>query len=222
MSNQTLALTDELHAYILNVALREPELYRRLRAETAELPRHGMQIAPEQGQFMALLAELVSTRKALEVGTFTGYSALWVAGVLPDDGKLICCDVNEEWTAIARRYWAEAGLADKIDLRLKPAMETLDELLADGAAGTFDFAFIDADKPAYPDYYERTLKLLRPGGLMTLDNALNGGRVLDLDNPENPNAAILNEMNRRIQQDERVSMSLVPIGDGLMLIRKRG
>lgn len=222
MANRTITLTDDLRTYLVNVTLREPELYRRLRAETATLPMHGMQIAPEQGQFMALLVELIGARRALEIGTFTGYSAIWVAQALVADGKLVCCDVNEEWTAIARRYWAEAGLAHKIDLRLGPALDTLDGLLAHNAAGTFDFAFIDADKPGYPEYYERTLQLLRPGGLIAFDNALNGGRVLDLDNPENPNAAIIDRLNRRIQEDERVSMSLVPIGDGLLLVRKRG
>lgn len=221
MSNRTIALTDALHAYLLDATLREPDLFRQLRQETAKLEYSGMQIAPEQGQFMGLLVELLGVRRALEIGTFTGYSALCVARALPADGRLVCCDVSEEWTTIARRYWAEAGLAERIELRLGPGLETLDQMLADKQDGTFDFAFIDADKQGYPDYYERVLRLLRPGGLMAFDNALNGGRVLDIDNPANPNAAVMDKLNRRLRDDERVTISLVPIGDGLLLARKR-
>ena len=218
MSNETIRLTDMTYQYLIDASLRESELLRRLRAETAQLERHSMQIAPEQGQFMALLVEMLGARRALEIGTFTGYSALCVAGALPADGQLVCCDVSEEWTAIARRYWAEAGLAKRIDLRLAPAMETLDALLADGQAGMFDFAFIDADKSGSDDYYERVLSLLRSGGVMAIDNALSDGRVV---NRETDNAAAIDDLNRKIQADERVSCSLVPIGDGLMLVRKR-
>jgi caffeoyl-CoA O-methyltransferase len=220
MSNRTLAITPELHDYLVSATLREPELFRRLRLETARLENHDMQIAPEQGQFMALLVELLGARQALEIGTFTGYSALCVATALPADGRLLCCDVNPEWTAIARRYWAEAGLAHKIELRLAPAMQTLDALLGSGAANTYDFAFIDADKDNYAAYYERVLQLLRPGGLVALDNALSDGRVV---NPaaEDLNARALDALNRRVQQDARVTCSLVPIADGLLLARKR-
>jgi predicted O-methyltransferase YrrM len=221
MSLQTIRLTTELQRYLTDVTLREPPLWGRLRAETAGLEYANMQIAPEQGQFMTLLAQLVGARRALEIGTFTGYSALCIARALPSDGQLICCDVSEEWTAIARRYWEEAGLADRIDLRIAPAQTTLAALLADGAAGTFDFAFIDADKEGYPAYYEQTLALLRPGGLVCVDNALADGRVLDPENPDHPTARYIDQVNRTAQADERVDMSLVPIGDGLLLARKR-
>lgn len=221
MSTQTIRLTDAIQSYLVDVTVREPEVFRRLRAETARLENRNMQIAPEQGQFMALLVELLGARRALEIGTFTGYSALWIASALPPDGRLLCCDVNDQWTTVARRYWAEAGLADRIELRLAPALDTLDALLAVGQAGTFDFAFIDADKPNYDNYYERVLRLLRPGGLAALDNALNNGRVVDPPAHPDTHAAIHDAMNRKIRDDPRVSMSLVPIGDGLMLVRKR-
>lgn len=221
MSTQTIRLTDAIQSYLVAVTVREPEAFRRLRVETARLENRNMQIAPEQGQFMALLVELLGARRALEIGTFTGYSALWIASALPPAGRLLCCDVNDEWTTVARRYWAEAGLADRIELRLAPALDTLDGLLADGQAGTFDFAFIDADKPNYDNYYERVLRLLRPGGLAALDNALNNGRVVDPTAHPDTHAAIHDAMNRKIRDDPRVSMSLVPIGDGLMLVRKR-
>ena len=221
MSTQTIRLTDAIQSYLVDVTVREPEVFRRLRAETARLENRNMQIAPEQGQFMALLVELLGARRALEIGTFTGYSALWIASALPPDGRLLCCDVNDEWTAVARRYWAEAGLTDRIELRLAPALDTLDGLLAGGQAGTFDFAFIDADKPNYDNYYERVLRLLRPGGLAALDNALNNGRVVDPAAHPDTHAAVHDAMNRKIRHDPRVTMSLVPIGDGLMLVRKR-
>lgn len=220
MSDRTLPLDDALLEYLRSVSLREPDLLVRLRGETASLPNAGMQISPEQGQFMALLVELVGVRRALEVGTFTGYSALCIARALPADGALVCCDVNEEWTAIAQRYWREAGLDAKIDLRLAPALETLDALLADGEAGRFDFAFVDADKGHYLDYYERCLSLLRPGGLLAVDNTLWGGAVADPADRDGDTEAI-RTLNRRIHADARVSLSLVPIGDGLTLVRKR-
>ncbi len=220
MSNRTLAVTDEIYDYLVKQTLREPEVFRALRAETSRMENADMQIAPEQGQFMALLVELLGARRALEVGTFTGYSALWVASALPADGELVCCDISDDWTATARKYWAMASLANKIDLRLGRAMETLDYLLAHGAGGSFDFAFIDADKQGYDSYYEQVLRLLRPGGLLTIDNALSHGRVVR-PTAEQVNAQTIDALNRKIQHDERVTASLVPIGDGLMLARKR-
>ena len=179
MANRSITLTDNLYDYLLSVSLREPPLLARLREETAALPMAAMQIAPEQGQFMALLAELTGTKRYLEVGTFTGYSTLAVALALPDDGQVVACDISEAFTTIARRYWAEAGLGERIDLRLAPALETLDGLIADGQAGSFDLAFIDADKENYGEYVERVLNLLRPGGLMLVDNVLWDGAVAD-------------------------------------------
>ncbi len=220
MSRQTLTLNDALYDYLLSVSLREPPLLSRLREETAALPRSGMQISPEQGQFMALLAELVGARRVLEVGTFTGYSALVVALALPADGRIITCDVDEEMTAIARRYWAEAGVTDKIDLRLGPALDTLDALIADGGAGTFDFAFVDADKENYEAYYERSLALLRQGGLMVIDNVLWSGAVADPKQQDADTSAI-RALNAKLHGDERVSLSLLPVSDGITLARKR-
>ncbi|MEO7558064.1 MAG: class I SAM-dependent methyltransferase [Gammaproteobacteria bacterium] len=219
MTNKTITLTDDLYDYVLSVSLREPALLKRLREETARDPMARMQIAPEQGQFMALLVQLLGAKKALEIGVFTGYSSLCVALALPADGTLVACDVSEEWTAVARRYWAEAGVAGKIDLRLAPALETLDILLKDGQAGSFDFAFIDADKTGYDAYYERTLQLLRPGGLMALDNMLRGGRVIDAAERGADTQAI-RELNTKLHRDKRVSLSLLPIADGLTLALK--
>jgi predicted O-methyltransferase YrrM len=220
MSNKTFTLQEPLYSYLLSVSLREPDVLRRLREETMAIPFAGMQIAPEQGQFMALLVRLLGARNCLEVGTFTGYSALAVALALPVDGKLIACDISEEWTAVGRRYWEEAGVAQRIDLQLGRALKTLDRLLADGAAGSFDFAFIDADKPSYLDYYERALRLLRPGGLIAVDNVLWGGTVAgEFDQREDTLA--LRAFNAKLANDERVHLSLVPIGDGLSLALKR-
>lgn len=220
MSRQTVTLTEELYDYLLGVSLREPPVLARLREETAALPHAVMQVSPEQGQFMALLAELLDARRVIEVGTFTGYSALVVALALPADGRLITCDVDEDTTAIARRYWAEAGVADKIDLRLGPAAETLDALLADGGAGTFDLAFVDADKKNYDAYYERGLALLRPGGLMVVDNVLWSGAVADPQRQDEDTVAI-RALNAKLHEDLRVSLSLLPVSDGLTLARKR-
>ncbi len=220
MSRQSLTLSDALYDYLLEVSLREPPLLARLREETAALPRSGMQISPEQGQFMALLAELVGARRVLEVGTFTGYSALVVALALPADGRIITCDVDEDMTAIAQRYWAEAGVADKIDLRLGPAVDTLDALLADGGADTFDFAFVDADKESYDAYYERALALLRQGGLMVIDNVLWSGAVADPEQQDADTSA-LRALNAKLHGDQRVSLSLLPVSDGITLARKR-
>ncbi len=220
MSNRTLTLTDDLYQYLLDVSLREPEALRRLRRETASHPMARMQIAPEQGQFMALLVRLLGARRALEVGVFTGYSALAVALALPPDGTLTACDVSEDYTAVARRYWQEAGVAGKIDLRIAPALETLEALLAEGQAGTFDFAFIDADKESYDAYYERALRLLRAGGLILLDNVLWSGRVAEAD-AQDADTQALRALNRKLHHDERIHLSLLPLADGLTLALKR-
>ncbi|MGD8451175.1 MAG: class I SAM-dependent methyltransferase [Phycisphaerae bacterium] len=223
MSRRTIALTDALYAYLVEQTVVEPEVFRRLRDETAKLPDSELQISPEQGQFMRLLVELIGARYALEIGTFTGYSALCIASALPADGRLICCDVSEEWTAVARRYWREAGLAERIDLRIGPALPTLDAILAGGAgapeAGAYDFVFIDADKVNTAAYYERALKLLRVGGVVAIDNAFHGGRVADESVPAE--AVPHRRLNGEICHDERVTASVVPIGDGLVLARKR-
>ncbi len=219
MTRRTSHLPDDLYAYLLDVSLREHDVLRKLREETAGLERSNMQIGPEQGQLMALLVELLGARKALEIGTFTGYSALAVALALPEDGRLVACDVSEEWTAVGRRHWVEAGVAHKIDLRLAPALETLDRLLTNGEAGTFDFAFIDADKEGYDAYYERALELIRPGGLIALDNTLWEGKVVD---PEftDPDTEAIRAINAKLASDGRVTLSLLPVGDGLTLARK--
>ncbi len=221
MSSRTHGLSDALYHYLLDVSLREPEVLRRLREETAAHPRAAMQIAPEQGQFMALLVQLMGARKTLEVGVFTGYSSLSVALALPPGGRIVACDVSEEYTAIARRYWREAGVEDKIDLRLAPAVETLDALLDGGHAGTFDFGFIDADKTGYDAYYERALRLLRPGGLLALDNMFKGGTVIDPAITTEAVAAI-RAMNAKLRHDDRIHLSLLPIADGLTLAMKKG
>jgi len=220
MSRRSITLTDSLYDYLLSVSLREPDLLRRLRDETATDPSARMQISPEQGQFMALLARLMGARRCLEIGVFTGYSSLAVALALPEDGRILACDVSERWTAVARRYWAAAGVAHKIELRLATALETLERLLGSGAAGKFDFAFIDADKENYVGYYERVLELLRPGGLIVVDNTLWSGRVADPENAETDTVA-MRHFNEHVNRDERVDLSLVPIGDGLTLARKR-
>ena len=220
MSNNTITLTPIIYRYLLDVSLREPEVLQRLRAHTAGIPYAHMQIAPEQGQLMALLVQLSGARRVIEVGVFTGYSALAVALALPADGRLIACDINEQWTAIAREYWQAAGMAEKIELRLAPALQTLDALLAEGQTGRFDFAFIDADKDNYIAYYERLLQLLRPGGLIVVDNVLWDGKVADPTNQEEDTVAI-RAFNEHVCKDKRVTLSLVPIGDGLTLAMKR-
>ena len=220
MSRRTIQLTDSLYEYLQGVAVRDLEILRRLREETQKLPQGGMQISPEQGQLMAFLVKLIGARRALEIGTFTGYSALCVALALPEDGRLVACDVSEEWTGIARRYWAEAGVAGKIDLRLAPGAVSLTAMIEGGESGTYDFAFIDADKSAYDTYYELCLQLLRPGGLIAIDNVLRAGAVADPDRRDADTEAI-RRLNVKIHGDERVDMCLVPIGDGLTLVRKR-
>ncbi len=220
MSDRRLLITDEIHRYLVGHSVREPEVLARLRAATQSLPAAQMQIGPEQGQLMALLARLIGARRCIEIGVFTGYSSLAVALALPPDGRILACDVSEEWTAIAQRFWREAGVEQKIELKLQPAVRTLEQLLAAGEAGRYDFAFVDADKPAYDSYYELLLKLLRPGGLMALDNTLWSGRVTNPDDRE-PNTAALRALNDKLHRDERIDLSLLPIGDGLTLARKR-
>ena len=220
MSTNSLALSPALYDYLLSVSLRESDVQRRLREETGRLAERAMQIAPEQGQFMALLVELTGAQRALEIGTFTGYSALSVAQALPATGRLIACDVSEEWTAIGRRYWAEAGVADKIDLRIAPALKTLQGLLADGEADRFDMAFIDADKENYEAYYEACLQLMRPGGLILIDNVLWDGSVIDPAKQDADTQAI-RALNEKLHEDERITLSMIPLADGLTLCRKR-
>jgi predicted O-methyltransferase YrrM len=220
MSNVSVGLAPDLHAYLVEHGVREPDILRRLREETADLPQHDMQIAPEQGALMALLVGLIGARRCIELGTFTGYSSLAVALALPADGEIVCCDVSEEWTSVARRYWSEAGVADRVDLRLGPALETLDDLIAGGASGTFDFAFIDASKREYPDYHERILRLLRQGGLALYDNVFWDGDVLD-ESKTDPDTLGVRRLNDRLLADERVSISMIPVADGLTLVQKR-
>lgn len=220
MSKKSLGLDNQLYDYLLSVSLREPNILKQLREETARHPAARMQISPEQGQFMALLVQLIGATKTLDIGVFTGYSSLSVALALPPNGKIIACDVSEDDTSIARRYWQAAGVANKIDLRLAPALETLDKLLASGQAGTFDFAFIDADKNNYEGYYERSLQLIRPGGLIAIDNVLWAGRVADPQVQDNQTNTI-RAFNEKLHHDERITLSLVPIADGLTLALKR-
>lgn len=220
MTRRTLALTDALYAYLLEVSLREPPILARLRAETAALPEGGMQIGPEQGQFMALLVRLIGARRIIEIGTFTGYSTLVMALALPEGGRILTCDVSEAWTAIAARYWQEAGVADKVTLRLAPALATLEGLLAAGDAGSWDMVFLDADKESYTAYYERALVLLREGGLLLADNTLWDGRVIDARDRK-PSTEGIRAFNRLLATDPGIDLSLVPIGDGLTMARKR-
>ncbi len=220
MSPKTLNIDDDLHKYIMQVSVREAQPFSELRAETAEMAESMMQTAPEQGQLLQLLVKLMGARRALEVGTFTGYSAMCIAAALPDDGELIACDVNEEWVGIGRPYWEQAGVADKIEVRIQPALDTLDELLEAGEAAAFDFAYIDADKGNYQGYFERCLRLLRAGGLVAVDNTLWSGKVAD-DSVTDDDTVALREFNAQLAADERVDISLVTIGDGLTLARKR-
>jgi len=220
MANKTIGLSDDLAAYVVRVGAREPRVLARLREETAAIPQHGMQVAPEEGAFLAFLVELIGARRCIEVGTFTGYSSTAVALALPEDGRLVCCDVSDEWTSIARRYWDEAGVAGKIDLRLGPAVQTLDGLLEAGGGSTYDFAFVDADKASYDAYYERLLQLVRPGGLIALDNMLWHGQVLDADTEDEDTRAI-QALNEKLASDERVSVCLLPVADGVSLVRRR-
>ncbi len=221
MSRRNIRMTDSLDDYVEQVSVRETETQRRLREETATLEYGGMQVSPVQGQLMQMLAGLVGARRAIEIGVFTGYSALCVALALPEDGELIACDVNEEWTAIARRYWEEASVASRIRLHLAPALDTLDGLLRDGRNGEFDIAFIDADKPNYDAYYERCLALLRPGGLVLADNVLWGGSVTD-ESDETEDTEALRSFNEKLRDDLRIELCMLPVGDGFTIARKRG
>ncbi|MEG5065809.1 class I SAM-dependent methyltransferase [Microcoleus sp. B3-A4] len=220
MANSTLGLENQLYDYLLSISLREPDILASLREETAKHPMGMMQIAPEQGQFMELMVQLMGATKTLEIGVFTGYSSLCVALALPSDGQIIACDVSEEYTAIARRYWEAAGVANKISLQLGPAINTLDKLIAEGQAGTFDFAFIDADKENYEAYFERSLQLVRNGGLIVIDNVLWSGRVADPQVQDESTTAI-RTFNNKLRNDPRVTLSVVPIADGLTLALKR-
>jgi predicted O-methyltransferase YrrM len=221
MSNQSIGLSDNLYQYLIANSVREPDLLTKLRAETAQHPLVNMQISPEQGQLMGLLIQLIGAKKCLEVGVFTGYSSLVVALNLPDDGRLIACDISDEFTSIARKYWQEAGINDKISLHIAPALETLDRLLANGEANTFDFAFIDADKNNYAAYYDRCFQLVRQGGLILVDNVLWYGRVADPAMDEDKRTQAIKQLNQQIYHDDRVQISLIPIGDGLTIARKK-
>jgi len=220
MATGDTTIDDGLLDYIGRVTLREPDILRRLREETSNHPHASMQISAEQGQFIGLLIHLLSARRTLEVGVFTGYSSLAVALALPDDGRIVACDISEECTSIARRYWREAGVERKIDLRLGPAMKTLDDLIAQGQGGRFDFAFIDADKGNYLNYYERALVLVRPGGLIAVDNVLWDGKVIDPSVNDSDTRAI-RAFNESLHHDERVWLSMLPIRDGLTLACKK-
>jgi caffeoyl-CoA O-methyltransferase len=221
MSTTTLSLTPEVHRYMLEHSLREPALLARLRAVTQGMQGAQMQISPEQGQLLQVLVRILGARRCIEIGTYTGYSSLAVALALPGDGQLVACDISVEWTQVARQFWREAGVDARIDLRLQPALRTLEELLADGHASAFDFAFIDADKGNYVAYYERVLALVRPGGVICVDNTLWSGNVARPEvNDADTNA--IRAFNDHVHRDERVDLSLVPIGDGLTVLRKRG
>lgn len=219
MTLRTLQLTDELYRYVLDQSLREHPAQAALREATRTHAHAGMQISPEQGQFMALLVKLIGARRTIEIGTFTGYSALSVALALPEDGRLLACDINDAYTRVGRPFWEQAGVAHKIELQLAPALRTLDARLAAGEAGAYDFAFIDADKTGYDAYYERCLQLLRPGGLIAIDNTLWGGAVARPADDADTRA--LQALNAKLHHDERVDLSLLPFSDGLTLARKR-
>lgn len=220
MTNRTLNLDDNLYRYLLDVSLRETPLLERLRKETAQMSNARWQIAPEQGQFMALLVQLIGAKRIIEVGTFTGYSALCMAQAMGEAGRLICCDIPGDYNAIAERYWREAGLAGRIEQRLAPALETLAALEAQGQAGRFDMIFIDADKANYPAYLEHALRLVRQGGLVLFDNSLWSGRVLE-ENPQSADTRAIQALNLALRDDQRIDLSLLPLGDGLTLCRKR-
>jgi predicted O-methyltransferase YrrM len=220
MAKRTELLPADVYEYVLRVSSREPDVLTRLRKATASVPMSVMQIGTDQGQLMALLVRLIDARRCIEVGTYTGYSALAVALALPTDGMLITCDVNSEWVNVGRPFWREAGVEQRIDLRLQPALETLDELLAQGEVGSFDFAFIDADKPNYGAYYERLLRLIRRGGLIAVDNTLAlAGAPIFAQNSESANA--MRAFNELVQRDERVDLAMLTVGEGLTLLRVR-
>jgi predicted O-methyltransferase YrrM len=219
MSRRSIELDDTLYQYLIDHSVREHPAQAALRAATASHPHAGMQISPEQGQLMTLLVKLLGARRTIEIGVFTGYSALTVALALPEQGTVLACDINDEYTRVGAPYWAQAGVAHKIDLRLAPAIETLDAQLAAGAAGHFDFAFIDADKTGYDAYYERCLRLVRAGGLIAIDNTLWSGSVARP--AQDADTAALQQLNAKLHRDERIDVALLPIGDGLTLARVR-
>jgi predicted O-methyltransferase YrrM len=220
MTSKSIGLPDDVYDYVLAHGVREPAILARLREETAAHPMAQMQIEPLQGAIFRLLVELLDARSYVEVGTFTGYSSLAVALAMPADGRLVCCDVSEEYTSVARRYWAEAGVADRVDLRIGPGIDSLDALLAEGRENTFDLAFIDADKKSYPDYYERCVRLVRPGGVVALDNVLWGGEIADMAKQDRDTLA-LRAVNALVRDDERVTEVMLPVADGMTLARKR-
>jgi predicted O-methyltransferase YrrM len=220
MANRSIQITEQLYDYMIANSVREPKILAELRAETSKLPMAMMQIGPEQGQFMALLVRLIGAKNIVEVGTFTGYSSLAMALALGKDARITCCDISEEFTAVARKYWAKAGVADRIELKLGPAADSLQAMLNEGAKGKMDFAFIDADKTNYETYYDLVLQMLRPGGLLAIDNVLWGGDVANPKKKDEDTEAI-RRINKKVHADERVDVSLVPIGDGLTLARKR-
>jgi len=219
LSNRTLSIDDRTYDYLCDVSINEPDLLRQLREETSQLEYSVMQISPEQGQFMSLLIKMMAAKRAIEIGTFTGYSSICVASAMPEEGRLICCDISPQWTSIAEKYWALAGLEEKIELYTQPAELTLQKLLDDGAEKTFDFIFIDADKQNYISYYEMALRLLRKGGIIAVDNTLWSGAVADPENIE-PGTRAIRRFNDMLKEDTRVSSSLLTIGDGLTLILK--
>lgn len=220
MSKNPFDHQEDLYDYLKSVSLREPEILKNLREETQSLPESSMQISPDQGQFMSLLVRLLKARKTLEIGTFTGYSSLSIALALPADGKIVACDVSDEWTSIARKYWKQAGVETKIDLRISPAAETLDTLLAEGHENSFDFAFIDADKASYEIYFEKCLQLVRQGGLIAIDNVFWGGRILDPE-IQTKEAKSIRSLNEKLHTDDRIELSMLPVGDGLTLAWKK-
>lgn len=220
MSVRTVLLPEDVYQYLQASSVREPDVLRRLREVTAPRPESEMQISPEQGQFMALLVRLIGAVRCIEVGTYTGYSALAVALALPQNGKVVACDVSDEWTSVGRPFWREAGVESRIDLRIQPALQTLDQLIAAGEQGSFDFAFIDADKGNYYAYFERLLQLVRPGGLIGVDNTLAVSGTT-INRKDGPIFQTLRAFNERLHHDERVDLSMVPIGEGLTLLRKR-
>jgi caffeoyl-CoA O-methyltransferase len=221
VSRRTLTVDDALHDYVIEHGVREHPELAALREATRDHPRAGMQISPEQGQLMQLLVQMLGARRTIEIGVFTGYSALAVALALPDDGRLLACDISDEYTRVARPYWKRAGVEHKIELVLEPAVNTLDARIAAGQAGQYDFAFIDADKSNYANYYERCLKLLRTGGLIAIDNVLWSGRVARPAEPGDADTLALQQFNNALHGDARVDLALLPIGDGLTLARKR-
>lgn len=220
MSSSTIGLSSELRKYMLDVSFRDDEILRQLREETLILKEAQMQISPEQGAFLSILTKLLNAKKTLDIGVFTGYSSLVVARELPDDGLVVACDTSIEWTSIAKKYWKLAGVDNKVDLHLAPAIETLEKLIEDGRESTFDFSFIDADKINYQSYYEKSLILVKPGGIIAVDNVLWSGQVIDEADFE-PATRAIRSFNEKLYQDDRVSISMVPIGDGLTLAYKK-